>query len=205
MAREVLHSQTEFVVFAQARMVEVESGIAETAVQRVVLVTEFPGSDGGRNFRERFGIKSQGLAHFPCSHPVAIGDDIRSHGGAAFSVLLVEILDDLFALVAAGQIEVDVGPFPALFGEKALEEKFHADGIDGGDAERVADGAIGSRTASLHEYVLLTAVADQVPDDEEVSGEFEFLDEREFFFDLATGFDLHVWRGAAVAVAETEP
>ena len=36
-----------------------------------------------------------------------------------------------------------------------------------------------------------TAEADQVPDNEEVSGEFEFFDKRQFFFDLAAGFGLH--------------
>ena len=50
MARHVLHGEAQFVIFAQAGMVEVESGIAEAAVERVVLVAKFPGGDGGRNF-----------------------------------------------------------------------------------------------------------------------------------------------------------
>ena len=108
------------------------------------------------------------------------------------AVTLVDVLDDVLAFVAAGQVEIDVGPLAALFGKKTLEEKFHADGIDGGDAERVADGAVGGRSAALHENVLLAAEADQVPDDEEVSGEFEFLDEIQFVFDLVAGAGLHV-------------
>src|SRR6202043_31198 len=95
-----------------------------------------------------------------------------------------------FAFVAAGQVEIDVGPLAAFFGKKALEEKFHADGIDCCDAERVADGAVGGGSASLHENILLTAVANQVPDDEEVAGEFEFLDESQFLLNLATCFGL---------------
>ena len=177
MARHVLHGEAEFVIFAQARMGEVESGIAEAAVERVVFVAEFPGGDGGGNFVERFGIESESLAHFARGHAVAIGDDVGGHGGAALAVSLVDVLDDFFALVAAGQVEIDVGPLAAFFGKKTLEEKFHADGVDGGDAERVADGAVGGGSASLHENVLLAAEADQVPDDEEVSGEFEFFDE----------------------------
>ena len=192
MARHVLHGEAEFVIFAQAGMVEVESGVAEAAVERVVFVAEFPGGDGGGNFVERFGIEAQGLAHFARGHAVAIGDDVGGHGGAAFAIALVDVLDDFFALVAAGQIEIDVGPLAALFGKKALEEQFHADGVDRGDAERVADGAVGGGSASLHENVLLAAEADEIPDDEEVSGEFEFFDERQFFFDLAAGAGLQV-------------
>ena len=121
------------------------------------------------------------------------------------AVTLVDILDNFFTLVAAGQVEIDVGPLAALFGKKTFEEQFHADGIDCGDAERVADGAVGGGSASLHQDVLLTAVADQVPDDEEVAGEFEFFDEGKFFLDLAAGAGLQVLRGAAVAVAESFP
>ena len=153
-------------------MVEVESGIAEAAVEGVVFVAEFPGGDGGGNLLQRFRIEAQSFAHFARGHAVAIGDDVGGHGGAAFAVALVDILDNFFAFVAAGQVEIDVGPLAALFGKKALEEQLHADGVDCGDAERVADGAVGGGSASLDQNVLLAAVTDQVPDDEEVSGEF---------------------------------
>ena len=205
MARHVLHGEAQFVIFAQAGMVEVESGIAEAAVEGIVFVAKFPGGDGGRNFLERFRIESQRLAHFARGHAIAIGDDVGGHGGAAFAITLVNILNDFFALVAAGQVEIDVGPLAALFGKKTLEEQFHADGVDRGDAERVADGAVGGGSASLHKNVLLAAVADQVPDDEKVSGEFKFFDELQFFFNLEAGAGLHVGRCAAVALVKTFP
>ena len=69
--------------------------------------------------------------------------------GAVGAVLLEDVLDDLLALVAGGQVEVDVGPLAALLGEEALEEQLHADRIDGGDAERVTDGAVGGGAAAL--------------------------------------------------------
>ena len=53
-----------------------------------------------------------------------------------------------------GKIDIDVGPFAALFGEEAFEEEVHADGVDGGDAERVADGAVGGGAASLAQDAL---------------------------------------------------
>src|SRR5437868_6919873 len=84
----------------------------------------------------------------------------------------------------AGKVEIEVGPLAALFGEEALEEKLHADGIDGGDAEGVADSAVGGRSAALHQNFLFAAIADEVPDDEEVSGEFQLFNQLQFFFDL---------------------
>src|SRR6185369_14375648 len=90
----------------------------------------------------------------------------------------------LLAAVAARQIQVDVGPLAALLREKALEEQLHLDRVDGGDAEAVADGAVGGRTAPLHEDVVLAAVADDVPDDQEVAGQIELLDQIELVGDL---------------------
>src|SRR5450631_130299 len=186
-------------------MVEVESGIAEAAVERVVFIVKFPGGNGGGNLVERFRIEAQRFAHFARGHAVAIGDDVGGHGGAALAISLVNILDDFFALVAAGQIKINVGPLAALFGKEPLEEQFHAHGINCRDAERVADGTVGGGTASLDQNILFAAVADQVPDDEEVSGEFEFFDERQFFFDLAAGAGLHVGSSTAIALAKPFP
>ena len=83
-----------------------------------------------------------------------------------------------FALIAAGQIDIDVGPFAALFGEEALEEQIHADGVDGSDPQRIADGAVGGGTAALAEDAFLAAEAHDIPDDQEIAAESELLDER---------------------------
>ena len=58
------------------------------------------------------------------------------------------------------------------------------DRIDGGDPEAVADGAVGGRPAALHEDVALPAEVDDVPDDQEVAGEIELLDEIQLARDL---------------------
>ena len=154
-------------------------------IECVVGIAIFPGGNGGRNFVESFRIEAQSLAHFARSHAAAIGDDIGGHGSAALAVAFVQILNDAFALVAAGKIEIDVRPLAAFFGKKTLEEQFHADGIDRGDAERIADCAVGSRAASLHQNVLFAAEADQIPDNKEIAGEIELLDELQFAFNLA--------------------
>ena len=97
------------------------------------------------------------------------------------------MLNHLLAAIAARQIEIDVGPFAALFRKKALEQQIHADRIDSRDPEAVADGAVGGRSAPLHEDVVMAAEIDDVPDDEEVAGEIETLDEIELTRNLRAG------------------
>src|SRR4026208_1246842 len=76
------------------------------------------------------------------------------------------------------------GPLAARFREEPLEQQVHADRIDRGDPEAVADGAVGRRAAPLHQDPVLAAEIDHVPDDEEVAGEIELLDQIELAFDL---------------------
>ena len=129
-------------------------------------------------------VQRQRLAHLARGAAAAIGDDVGGHRRAEPAVFLVDVLNDLLAPVAARQIEIDVGPLAALLREKPLEQQIHRDRIDRGDAEAVADRAVGGRPAPLHEDVVLAAVVDDVPDDEEVAGEIELLDQIELAGDL---------------------
>src|SRR6516225_12480551 len=110
MAGQVLHGGTEFEVFAQPRVIEVEAGVGKAAIERVVGIPVFPGGDRSGNFVERSRIKSHGFAHFAGGHAVAISDHVGGHGRATLSVALVNVLDHAFALVAGGQVDIDVGP-----------------------------------------------------------------------------------------------
>ncbi len=134
-----------------------------------------------------FERKAQGLADLARRRPCAVGDDIGGHGGAVRPVALVDVLDDLFALVAGGQVEIDVGPLAALLGQEALEQELHLDRVDGGDGEGVADRRVGGRAAALGHDVLPLAEADDVPDDEEIARQIELLDQIEFAFQLRLG------------------
>src|SRR5439155_24749462 len=93
----------------------------------------------------------------------AIGDHVRGHRRARRAVALVDVLDDFFALVTAGEVEIDVGPrlvpgrIGALLGKEALEEETHPDRIDRRDAQRVTDRAVGGRAAALGEDAVLLA------------------------------------------------
>ena len=132
----------------------------------------------------RSGGSAEGLADLAGGEATAVGDDVGGHGRAEAPVALVDVLDHALAPVAAGQIEVDVRPLAALLGEKALEEQLHADGIHGGDAERVAHRAVGRRAPPLHQDVLPAAILHEVPYDEEVAGEVEAGDEIQLARDL---------------------
>ena len=43
MPRQILRGETQLEIFADSRMRKIESGIAQTAVERIILVFEFPG------------------------------------------------------------------------------------------------------------------------------------------------------------------
>ena len=134
------------------------------------------------------GGQAERLADLARRAAAAIGDDVGGHGRAEPAVALVDVLDDLLAPVAARQVEVDVRPLAALLGEEALEEQLHPHRVDRGDAERVADRAVGRRAAPLHQDVVGAAELDDVPDDEEVAGEVEAADQVQLVLDLRRAF-----------------
>ena len=118
------------------------------------------------------------------------------------------MLDDGLAAVAGGEIDVDVGPGRAVFGEEALEEEAAPDGVAGGDLEAVADRGVGGRSAALAEDALGLGELDELPDDEEVAGEPEAFDEGELvlklFADFLTDFAVTVAGSAEGEFAEEE-
>ncbi len=186
-ARKVLRHAIEVQKFAYARLFEIEARLAEFAHVGVFRIVPFEGVRQAAEAFERSDFEPQRLAYFARRRAATIRDDVGGHGGAQLPEALVDILDGALALVAAGEIDIDIGPLAALFGEEALEQQFHADGIDGGNPERVTDCAVGGRTAALAEDVVLFAEAHDVPNDQEIAGQIELFDERKFAFHLALG------------------
>jgi len=68
----------------------------------------------------RFSVSRQipSPCPFRARHAIAIGNHVGGHGRSARSVALIDVLDHALALVAAGQIEIDVGPFATLLERK---------------------------------------------------------------------------------------
>ena len=127
----------------------------------------------------------QYFAHLPHGAASTIGDDVGGHGCAAWGKTLIHLLDDAFSLLATGEVDIDVWPGVTALAEEALKEQSAADGIDIGDAETVANGAIGgTATALAKDATLFLGPAHEVPDDEEVAGESELGDESEFMIEL---------------------
>src|SRR5215472_1562567 len=169
-------------------MLDVETCVMEMTRQRVILVFVFPCANKAGQAAERFRIERQSFADFAGRGTAAIADDVGGHGCAEFAVTFIDMLDGALALISTGKIEIDVRPFAALFGEKAFKEKAHANRIYSGNAERVANGAVGGRSASLHENIVFVAETNDVPNDQEVAGKIEFFDERELAIDLLARF-----------------
>ncbi len=162
----------------------VETGPAEAALEGVARVLVLEAAHETREPVDLVLGQVEDLADLAGGAPVAIGDDVRGHGRAPRAVALVDVLDRALAAVAAGQVEVDVGPLAALLGQEALEEQVHPHRIDGGDAQAVANRAVGGRAAALDQDPLAPAEVHDVPDDQEVAGELELADELELALDL---------------------
>jgi hypothetical protein len=82
-------------------------------------------------------------------------------------------------------VEVDVGGTVALGREEPLEQQAERDSVGLGDAERVADRAVGRAPPTLAVDVVAMAEVDDVDEQEEVAGEAELLDHVELVRDLA--------------------
>ena len=134
--------------------------------------------------------KIQRLADFARCAASAISDHVRRHGRAMFAVTAINFLDHAFPPIAARQIEIDIRPAFAAFAEETFEEQMIAHRIHRRDAEAITNGAVGRAAAALHHDVVFAAEFDDVPDDQEITGEPELLDERQFFLNSAVA----LWR-----------
>ncbi len=184
MPRQVLDLVEEPGEELDASVLRVEAGPAQPALEGVARVLVLEAAHEVREPVDLVLGHVEDLADLARGAPVAIGDDVRGHGRAPCPVARVDVLDHALAAVAARQVEVDVGPLAALLGQEALEEQVHPHRIDGGDAQAVADRAVGGRAAALDQDALAPAEVHDVPDDQEVAGELELADERELALDL---------------------
>ncbi len=200
MPRQILHLAPQPREQADARGVQVEADRRHLLRQRVARLDELEVVHHLRQPIDLHRIEAERLPHLARRAAAAIGDHVGRHRRAEPAIFLVDVLNHLLAAIAARQIEVDIGPLAALLGQETLEQQIHPHRIDRGDPQAVADGAVGRRPAALHEDVVLPAEIDDVPDDEEVAGELELLDEIELARDL--GARLVVVRPVAFARAD---
>src|SRR5690606_12505908 len=102
-----------------------------------------------------------------------VRDDDGGQGGAITPVLVVNVLDDLFAPVVF-EVDIDIGRFVAFFADEALEQAVAASRVDGGDAQAITDGAVGGRTSALAQNAAAASEFDDIVDGKKVRFVFEF-------------------------------
>src|SRR3954454_5099469 len=120
--RQILHALIKLEEFFDARLPQVQTRIAKLPLAGIVWIFPFPRVDERRQTRERFVVEVERLADFTRGRAPAISNDVRRHRRPEFSVAFVNVLNRLLALLAARQVEVDVGPLAAFFRKKALKQ-----------------------------------------------------------------------------------
>src|SRR6185503_10716214 len=133
--RQILDQLIKLKKLFDARLAQVQTRIAKLSLARVVWIFPFPRVNESGESCQCFVVEVEHLADFTCSRAPAISDNVRGHGRAEFSIALVNVLNRLLTLIAARQIEIDVRPLASFLRKKALEQKIHADRIDGSDSE----------------------------------------------------------------------
>jgi hypothetical protein len=114
----------------------------------------------------------------------------------------VHVLDDLLAPVGF-DVDVDVRRAVPLRREEPFEQQPVAHRVDRGDAQGVADRAVGGRAAALAHDSVAAAELDQLPHHQEVAGEAELLDDAQLMLQHAVGV-LGGWPARAVAARRAD-
>ena len=127
------------------RVGRVEPGLAHLRLVEA-LAPAAPDRVGERG-RDILG-EAERLADLADGAARAVVDDGGGEPGAVAAIALVDVLDHLLAPLVL-EIDVDVRRLAPLGGDEALEQQVDLGGVDGGDAEAVADGGIGRRAAAL--------------------------------------------------------
>ena len=148
--------------------------------------------------------QAERLAHLAHGALGPIGDDRGRHAGPLAAVLPVDVLDHLLAPLVL-EVHVDVGGLAPLGADEALEQEVDALGVDGGDAEAVADRRVGGRAPPLTEDAPIPGEADDVVDGEEVGGEAEPVDQLELVLDQGAHRLRHATRIALPGAGPGEP
>src|SRR5215831_6009111 len=137
--------------------------------------------DNARRKIERFADLTRGAS-------TAIADHVCGHGCAVFAVTPINFLDHCFPPIATGKIKINVRPAFAALVQKSFEYEMIFHRIDRGNPETITNGAVGGAAAALDHDVVFTAEIDDVPNNQEITGETELAYQRKLFFDLTLNF-----------------
>ncbi len=162
---------------ADRRIGGIEPGLPDVLVRQAVVVAapHGLGERGGHVLRQPHRLAD--LADRPAR---AVMNDGGADRGALAAVTLVDVLDHLLAPLVL-EIDVDVGRLVAVLRDEAGEQQLALVRVHLGDAEAIADRAVGRRAAPLAEDRLLQVarVGDHVVHGEEVARVVELGDDRQ--------------------------
>src|SRR6476646_9852934 len=137
--------------------------------------------DNARRKIQRFANLTRGAAP-------TIADHVCGHGCAVFAVTPINFLDHCFPPIATGKIKINIRPAFAAFVQESFEYEMIFHRINRRDPEAITNGAIGGAAAALDHDVVFTAEIDDVPNNQEITGETKLAYQCEFFFDLTLHF-----------------
>src|SRR3989442_1432158 len=131
---------------------------------------------------ERFADLARGAAP-------AIRNDVGGHGRAPLSITTVYFLNDALAPLTAGKINIDVRPgILSPLGQEPFEQSVKLQRVNRGYLEAKTNRAVSCAAASLGHNVLLMTKLHDVPNDQKISGDFEFLNQSQLIFQLLANF-----------------
>ena len=194
--REALERACDADDLLDARVLRIEPGLGDAGRRDAAVHVH----DEAGEPVELIGREAEDLADLAERALAAIGDDLAHHRGAVAAVDSIDVLNDLLAALVL-EVDVDVGRLGALGGEEAFEEQVRPRGVDGGDAEHVANRAVRRAPAALAEDPPGPREVHDLVHAEEIRRDRERLDERELLLDLRA----HGGRRAALAVAHDDP
>src|SRR5262249_21684865 len=122
------------------------------------------------------------------------------HGRAVLAVTAINFLDHALTPVAARQIEIDVGPAFASFTQKTFEDEMIAHRIDRSDAKAKTNHTVRRAPPALDHDLVFAAEIDDVPDNQKIAGETEFVDQAELELELL----LDLFRDRFIALLSSE-
>jgi hypothetical protein len=106
------------------------------------------------------------------------------------AIALIDISNHLVA-TGGGEVEVDVRRGVAAVAEEALEKQVVRQRVHRRDAEHVGDERVGRRAAALAADALAAGEAHEVPDDQEVVGQPDLIDDAQLVAELAQAVGRH--------------
>jgi hypothetical protein len=140
----------------QAPVVKIEIQILSMLFVNTLLR---PAPDLGRQHLDEIFGQAERFADIAQRPLGSVADHGRAQRGMIAAIGIEHPLQDNLAPLML-EIDIDVGRFPPLLRNETLEQEVVALGVDGGDAEHIADGAIGGRAAALTKNVLAAGKPD---------------------------------------------